>query len=434
MLAGIALLGTVLAIPMGSAYAAGGSNLPLTVTPSTGLTGGQTVQVSGTGYLDSSIGNVLECNDDPNQPTVNLPAPVGSKVSVSCNLVGYAHLVSTSSSGVLGGSFSVFQGTVGPPCGTGGVITTCPTDSNGNSAAADAALYPCPPTAAQQAIGDVCQLSYGDAGGDQSVNTTILFSGESPPGSTTTAPPAATTTTTKPAATTTTTRPAVTTATTTAGTTGTTQAPATSSSSSTSNTPLASTGPGPDLWIVALIGFIALYLGAVTLALVDRPRNLLRRLFHLRPVPAAAGASGGDAQRHLFGSAQGTAMAPAIPAVGTAHASSDRTAWTTANPDLGTHNPLTDGGAWRAGSSSWRGVPRGDARLAGPVAGRSVAPAPTAPVMPVAPVAPAAPIMPAAPVAPATTVMPAAPAAPVAPAAPQGLWLEGWDPGGSGPA
>ena len=254
MLAGIALLGSVLAIPMGAAYATGNSNLPLTVTPSTGLTGGQSVQVSGTGYTASSIGNVLECNDDPNQPTVTLPQPVGSAVSVSCNLVGYAHLVSTSASGELSGSFSVFQGTVGPPCGTGGVITTCPTDSAGHSAAADAALYPCPPTAAQQAAGDVCQLSYGDAGGDESVSTTILFAGESPPGATTTTAAPAATTTTKPAAVTTTTKPAVTTATTTAGQTVTTQAPATSSSSS--NTSLASTGPGPDLWIVALIGFV----------------------------------------------------------------------------------------------------------------------------------------------------------------------------------
>ena len=139
-------------------------------------------------------------------------------------------------------------------------------------------------------------------------------------------------------------------------------------------------------------------------------------------MPVAAGASGGDASDHVFRSGPGNAMASPIPPVGMARPLSDRTAWTTAAPDLGTHNPLTDGGAWRAGSSSWRGVPRGDARLAGPVARRNTPSSPTAPVAPVVPVAPVTPVTATAPVA------------PPAPAAPQGLWLEGCDPGGNGPA
>jgi hypothetical protein len=53
---------------------------------------------------------------------------------------------------------------------------------------------------------------------------------------------------------------------------------------------LASTGPGPHLWVVAVVGFIVLYLGSVVLALVERPRSLLRRMLRLAPrVPAAAG-------------------------------------------------------------------------------------------------------------------------------------------------
>ena len=71
--------------------------------------------------------------------------------------------------------------------------------------------------------------------------------------------------------------PAPTTAPTPAPTTAPTPAPTTAPST------LATTGPGPHLWLVAVIGFIVLYLGSVVLALVERPRSLLRRLLHLAP-------------------------------------------------------------------------------------------------------------------------------------------------------
>jgi|SRR5579872_4142730 len=56
-----------------------------------------------------------------------------------------------------------------------------------------------------------------------------------------------------------------------AGGTTPTTAPASSPS-------LAFTGPGPHLWLIALVGFIVLYLGAVVLALVDDPRRRFRRI------------------------------------------------------------------------------------------------------------------------------------------------------------
>ncbi len=67
--------------------------------------------------------------------------------------------------------------------------------------------------------------------------------------------------------------------------TPTTAAPSTAPSS------LASTGPGPHLWLVAVIGFIVLYLGSVVLALVERPRSLLRRVLRMAPtaMPAPVG-------------------------------------------------------------------------------------------------------------------------------------------------
>jgi hypothetical protein len=58
---------------------------------------------------------------------------------------------------------------------------------------------------------------------------------------------------------------------------------------------LASTGPGPHLWLVALIGFIVLYLGSVVLALVERPRSLLRRVLRLSPPAMPAPATVADA-------------------------------------------------------------------------------------------------------------------------------------------
>jgi len=385
VVAGLSLVACFAVLTMGPAYAAN-TSIVLTVTPDTGLTNGASVNVTASGFADTSIGNILECNSDPNQPTVALPSPVNNPLQVSCTAPSYGHLVTTSSSGALSHSFTVVQGTVGPPCGvSGAVIATCPsTDSAGNSPASDAALYPCPPTAAQQAAGDVCTLTYGDESND-SGTATIYFAGEST--STTTAAVAATTTTVAH----TTTTVAHTTASTTANNsniTATTTAAATSSnsgsgssgSSATSGGTLAATGAGPDLWVVAVIGFVALYLGSVTLALVDRPRGLLRRLLR-RPVPASAGPPGsGDASHHMIPVAVPVAAAVPVPA---------------ATPP---------GDAWFA----QRGAPRGDARMAAPggfpgvVAGAE-----------------------------ASGQAPPGQVTSGPTGAPQGLWIEGWDPGGS---
>ena len=65
-----------------------------------------------------------------------------------------------------------------------------------------------------------------------------------------------------------------------AGGTTPTTAPASSPS-------MAFTGPGPHLWLIAVIGFIVLYLGAVVLALVDDPRRRFRRILAVA-VPTGA--------------------------------------------------------------------------------------------------------------------------------------------------
>jgi hypothetical protein len=103
--------------------------------------------------------------------------------------------------------------------------------------------------------------------------------------------------------------PPATTAPTTAVTTAPTTAVTTATTTPVATSPLASTGPGPDLWVVALVGFVILYLGSVGLALVERPRSLLRRLLHLQrsepvmttPATVAAGSMSGATPTALPG-------------------------------------------------------------------------------------------------------------------------------------
>lgn len=224
----------------------------LTATPSTGITNGQTITLTGSGWTPGSIGNILECNNAPNEPTVALPQPVGNSLAVGCSGVGYIAnaLTTVSASGTVNKTYVVAQGTLGPPCGkTGDIISTCPaTDSAGQSPAADAANYPCPPTPAQQAAGVVCQITFGDQAND-SASVNITYQGESTGGPTTTAAPTATTTPT------------------TLGTSATT-APATSPANS-----LAVTGPGAGLWALLMSG-LGLIVLAGGLLLTSRQRWL----------------------------------------------------------------------------------------------------------------------------------------------------------------
>lgn len=145
----------------------------VTVNPNSGLNNGDTVSVTGTGYDHSAAGAIIQCNDDPNQPTI---AVFGNPVPVSCTnpLSG---LINFDAAGALAATnFVVHTGTVGPP-GTG-------TDSAGHDAAADAANYPCPPTAAQQAAGVNCIVALADLSAHRATKT-ITFEGQTPPSSTT---------------------------------------------------------------------------------------------------------------------------------------------------------------------------------------------------------------------------------------------------------
>jgi hypothetical protein len=277
MLAGsMTIAGGVLLLTVVPAYAAAS----LTVTPSTGLTSGQTVNVTGSGFTDNSIGEVLECNTDAKQPTVALGSPLDKTVNVGCTPPNLSELVDTNASGSLTSTYSIISGTVGPPCGPSPAAATCPsTDSTGGNPQTDAAAYPCPPTAAQQAAGDTCELIYGDAQ-NESGSAPILIGAEtssSPPPTTASTTPTATPATTTPPASTPSPTTAATSAPSTAGSP--TQAAATSPASpAPSSTSLASTGPGIQLWVVGLIGALMLWLGTMALALGGQPLSV-RRLF-----------------------------------------------------------------------------------------------------------------------------------------------------------
>src|ERR1700724_479617 len=188
---GLVAMGTV------PAYAAGVS-VQATISPATGLANGQTVTFTASGLAATSPGTILECDDAPTgvtQTSVMLGAPVNQAVSVGCTAPSYSHVVSTKADGTVSTTIACVAGTLGPPCGPAPDIATCPpTDTAGNSAAADAPAYPCPPTAAQAAQGFVCHLTFGDAAGD-SAQATLAFAGSTAP---TTAAPAGTTPTTAP--------------------------------------------------------------------------------------------------------------------------------------------------------------------------------------------------------------------------------------------
>ena len=178
-----------------TADAATGATVTPTITPNTGLTNGAAVTFAASGLTASSIGNILECNSDSSQPQVKVGGIVNNTINVSCIAPSLQAIVTVNASGSVSATFHVIEGTVGPPCGPAPAAATCPaTDSAGQSPTADAALYPCPPTAAQQAKGDDCTLTFGDEAND-SAEGTITFASTAPASTTppTTAPVTATT-------------------------------------------------------------------------------------------------------------------------------------------------------------------------------------------------------------------------------------------------
>jgi hypothetical protein len=267
----LAVTGLTIVAATATASAATGLTGTVTLTPATGLTNGQTVTLTGSGFSHGAIGNILECNSDSAQPNVHLGGVVNSDVPVGCSAPSLMKLVTTTATGTMTGTFTIIEGTVGPPCGPSPAAVTCPaTDAAGTSPTADAALYPCPPTAAEVAKGDTCQITYGDINNDSGV-ATINFAASTTP---TTAAP---TTTPTPAATTPTTKaPVVAAPTTVAPSTGASTAATSPPTAAPAPSTLAATGPGPAVGWLGAIGIVLLLLGLVLLFVIfEGPRRAL---------------------------------------------------------------------------------------------------------------------------------------------------------------
>jgi hypothetical protein len=230
-----------------------GTTATLNVDPATCLVGGMKTTVTGSGFVPSSIGSVLECNADTGQPVVSHS---GALIPVSCSPLA---LMTTTSSGGLptaNQSFTVLETSPGYTIGgqnsgteqNSSTDTSCTGACTGNLAA-DAANYPCPPTSAQVTAGVSCVIAVADLGLDEVV-VPISFN-------TAVAPPAA----------------GGATATTSSAKTSTKSA--TAKTTSTSGSSLAFTGPGPMLWILGIVGVALMILGLLLLVAVDAPRRLL---------------------------------------------------------------------------------------------------------------------------------------------------------------
>lgn len=227
----------------------------VTVTPSSGLTDGQSVTVSGTGFA-GGIGGITECNTTTGQPTA---AVAGQQIPVGCSnpLNAIQNLTGGAFNNV---AFTVHMGVVGPP-GPG-------VDSAGKDAAADAALYPCPPTAAQAAAGAVCAIAFGTSATDTGQQT-ITFQSASSTTPTTSSPA-----TTSAAATTPTTAATATTPTTAATQVLGNQV---TQPGSPPSGEVARTGPGTMSIALAIAGLVALDLGYLTFSSTRASRGVLWR-------------------------------------------------------------------------------------------------------------------------------------------------------------
>jgi hypothetical protein len=216
------------------------------------LLGGDTVSVAASGL---SVGNngdasILECNSDPNQPTVTF---LTAKIPVSCTNVT-KYLITMTSNSVPATTFTIVQGITGPP--TTGV------DSAGNQATADALNYPCPPTAAQIAIGDQCVIAVGTAyptgkPNDNADQLPIPIDWNTAGGGTISNNSAAATAAAAAAA-------------------AAKAAAAKKTATKASSASLAVTGAGPGLWWLGTLGVLLMLFGVLALAMVDGPRRFLR--------------------------------------------------------------------------------------------------------------------------------------------------------------
>jgi hypothetical protein len=125
---GTLILGGLTSLGVATASAAGPT---ITVTPSTGLTNGTVVSVSGTGFMDNETLYALECINDG-----------ASTNETDCDTSTVA-IATSSATGTFTTPVTVVAGTIGPAtCGTSGEdLAACAIVVSTNPPSADAAIF-----------------------------------------------------------------------------------------------------------------------------------------------------------------------------------------------------------------------------------------------------------------------------------------------------
>jgi hypothetical protein len=137
---------------LGTAVAASAATPTLTYSPVTTIPadpGDQAVLVSASGFSKHIKGGLSQCELVTGEPTISDPT-TGQAQPVSC--APFEPIKTTGSGGLPITGYGITAGFNGPPASG--------TDSGGGDANADAANYPCPPTAAQAAAGATCVLVF----------------------------------------------------------------------------------------------------------------------------------------------------------------------------------------------------------------------------------------------------------------------------------
>lgn len=118
---------------LGVATTASATGPSITVTPSTGLQGGQSVTVAGTGFMDNEVLYALECINDG-----------ASTNETDCD-TGTVSATESSASGTFSTSVTLVAGTIAgsSTCGTtSGDLSACAIVVSTNPPSADAAIFP----------------------------------------------------------------------------------------------------------------------------------------------------------------------------------------------------------------------------------------------------------------------------------------------------
>ncbi len=155
---------TPVTVPISFAAPAGPNHPSVSASPSTGLSSGESLAVTGSGFTPDSAFVVSECNVSPGEPIGYSGLPglgcTQSQGTVPLSLNGTSLPPTTTAAGGLSQNFLLREGNIG---GT-----------------AASAAYPCPPTPAQVTAGGRCVLVVEDGAGERVQSQPLVITGPVP--------------------------------------------------------------------------------------------------------------------------------------------------------------------------------------------------------------------------------------------------------------